>query len=416
MGMSKLNYASLSGFAFLLFFVFDNYIPEMGIRPFDFAGIAVVVGLAIFEIYRKAMKVAVSPGAILFAAVMGIYVLISLMFRPDQWKSHIGIILGLVVFVYYRSFGRTGGAEAKWVERILYISVAALFAQMVYYLASGEVIDLVLFSEGGLRVWYGGTIFRPTGLFLEPNSYCLATAMLVLLRRHVTAKPFDSLSYIAIGSMFISMSLWGGAVALLLITYDLLSRGVRVALLSVVFLIPGTILFGFILLQNLGALNSFRITMVDRAANIMMSFGGYSESDLESSYRDRYSALLRLADWDNFDYRLFIGNGVSTSDFQEYGGANALSFLIYSFGLIGTILVAFAIIASAKGGVERPLAIVISLSSYPLVTYFYWWAWLGLLTTGPAIDAQGRGILRTQPGRWIRRRWVRPVGDTTARL
>lgn len=374
---------------FFLFFLFDNYIPGIGIRPFDFVGLVLLVFLAILRTHRSGLKLKVPAGSLWFAGGLLLYLLISLMFRSEQINAHIGIIFGLFVFIYFRSLAGLESAYNRGLERVLQLSVAALFFQFAYYLIAGDVFDFVLFSDGGSRVWYGGSILRPSGLFVEPNSYCLATAMIVLLRRQIMAEPFDRLSYLAIVSMFMSMSLWGGLTGILLMVYDLFGRGCRVALLSFVSL-PVFIIFGYLFAKSLDEENPFLVTMLDRGTDLVMSMVMPSSSDVEGSYGDRYESLRRLFDSDNLDHRTFFGYGVSTSNFQEYGGANGISFLIYSFGIFGVTLFAFVIILCAKGRFGPAFAVFISLSSYPLATYFFWWAWLGLLFT-----ASGATIRKT---------------------
>lgn len=379
------NLSKIIGVSFFMFFIFDNYSPGLGMRPFDFVGLILLLGVVVVGMCCAGLKWDLSLGTILFSVSVGIVLLFSLTVRPDQWRAHLGIVLGLVVFICYRSFGRTGGMSITWLNAILAISVGALLVQAFYYVISGNILDLVLFAEGDLRVWYGGTIFRPPGLFMEPNTYSIATAMLVLLRREVMFKPFDALSYAAIGSMFVSMSLWGGIVGLALILYDLFSRNIGLALVFILVLITGSALFAFNFGGESSPDNPFRVTLIQRVETLVSGVTSRAEADtdIESSFRDRYSALAKLVDQDDFDYRMFIGNGVSTRDFQEYGGANALSFLGYSFGLVGIALVVLAIAALAKGGMGKPLAVLISISSYPLFTYFFWWAWLGLLMSVP---------------------------------
>jgi hypothetical protein len=85
-----------------------------------------------------------------------------------------------------------------------------------------------------------------------------------------------------------------------------------------------------------------------------------------------------------------FGEGLSTQFFRECLPANGLAFLFKSFGVVGLLLM-FAGFAFALRGLSMgdklyiAMAIGISLTSYPLVTYVIFWLWLpatiGLLQT-----------------------------------
>jgi hypothetical protein len=135
-----LNFIPISGLSFILFFLYDNYIPGIGVRPFDLAGFAVIFVMLIVGIYREGIKLCSSLGSLLFSVVGIGCISIYLMFRPDQWRAHVGIILGFIVFFYYRSLVRPGDA-VRWLRGLLLISVGAFFGQTIYYFVSGGVLD-----------------------------------------------------------------------------------------------------------------------------------------------------------------------------------------------------------------------------------------------------------------------------------
>ena len=57
---------------------------------------------------------------------------------------------------------------------------------------------------------------------MEPNSYCVATATLLILRRELMNKSLDLLSFVAIATMVLSLSLWGALIAIFISCYHYL--------------------------------------------------------------------------------------------------------------------------------------------------------------------------------------------------
>lgn len=377
----RVSHALLSVLPFFCFFLFDNYVSEYRIRLLDFVGLTILIVLSVVRLHGNRLSFSLSKRNAAFIAVCLIYVFVSFIFHPDQYRPDAGILIGIFVYSYYSSLNHVDDVYRKWLTGILLISVSAFFFQGIYYFLSGEVLKMVLVAPGDVRVWYGGEILRLTGFYMEPNSYCIATAMLVLLRREVMHQSLDLLAYIGIATLIISMSLWGAMIGVFILAYDYLSRkrnGVQIffVLIIVLPLMMGSM---FALASHLGKHDPLRVTLFDRAEKIMDVVTG-TTSHVEGSFRDRYLAISKVDKRNVSDWQMFFGHGISITDFQNYGGANGLSFLLYSFGLAGILVIALALIILAlRRGLSLSLWILISLSSYPLLTYFYWWAWLALL-------------------------------------
>ena len=95
------------------------------------------------------------------------------------------------------------------------------------------------------------------------------------------------------------------------------------------------------------------------------------------SFHDRYLVVHSTRD---INLNFLFGHGISTTKFQEFAGANGISLLMYSIGVFGLFLVfIYLCFLQFKYGLDVVVWVLISFSSYPLITYFYWWAWLALL-------------------------------------
>lgn len=378
----KVSHNLLSVFPFFCFFLFDNYLPEYRIRFLDFIGLAVLLSFSFIRMLGDSRQwFSLSYGSAMFVAGCVLYGIVSLAFGPEQYRPILAILLGAFIYAYYNSLRYINQIYRKWLTAILMFSVAVFFFQGLYYLISGVVPKMVLVAPGDVRVWYGGQFLRLTGLYMEPNNYCIATVMLVLLRRELMDKSFDFLSYIAIATLVMSLSLWGSVIAVVIVAYHYVStkRNWTQSFYSFVivsFLVASSILAPRYLLDEDNAL---RITLIDRAGKILEVISG-DYDHVEGSFRDRYLSIAQFGEQNPSDFQMLFGHGINIDDFQEAGGANGLSFLLYSFGLVGLMAIISALVILAlKNGLDSSLWIMLTLSSYPLLTYFYWWAWLALL-------------------------------------
>lgn len=101
--------------------------------------------------------------------------------------------------------------------------------------------------------------------------------------------------------------------------------------------------------------------------------------DLDPSRHARYGLTENI----NLNFHFFLGSGINTSDFQSFFGANGYSFAIYSFGLLWTIGFLMAIyFNSSAHRLKVVVAVLFAMTTYPLFTYLFWYAWLALMVRG----------------------------------
>ncbi|MCD6401844.1 MAG: hypothetical protein J7L73_07945 [Anaerolineales bacterium] len=185
--------------------------------------------------------------------------------------------------------------------------------------------------------------------------------MLTVIRMFLKRGVFDLLLIITLVAIFLSESLWGfGAIFSLLILFTP-SKFYRLLIIGLF------VLFGIILVYT----PKYAMYLLDP-----ITVGRISNITDDGSYHGRYGHESNI----NYDFNFFFGNGLSTKKFQGFTGANAIGFILYSFGLFGFIffLVVLAI-GFKKNRLTFLFAVIIAMTSYPLFTYMFWWAWLGIL-------------------------------------
>lgn len=201
--------------------------------------------------------------------------------------------------------------------------------------------------------------FRPSGLFQEPNAYCVCMFCLVSARA-LSFSRADILQVAGIFSMVLTQSLWGfgGAFVLSSLIFGWY-RTLKILFLGVllVFLIG---YLGGISLEAL-ANNSttiFRLLNIDQDPSRLARFGDSSV----------------VVSNDN----VIFGNGVSSDKFQSTA-VNSFAFIFYSFGLVGlSFLMAWGIFV-AKINMRQLIAIGFLFTASPLFAYMFFWIWLAFV-------------------------------------
>ena len=94
----------------------------------------------------------------------------------------------------------------------------------------------------------------------------------------------------------------------------------------------------------------------------------------DSSRDARYGGLMELVNSNNF----FLGNGVNSDQFQNYG-ANGISFIIHSFGLIGIVLMFLIFFFQNFLKWSDIIFIILIFTTYPIISYMFFWVTLAIL-------------------------------------
>jgi hypothetical protein len=221
---------------------------------------------------------------------------------------------------------------------------------------------------------------RAAGLFQEPNSYCLnlfiVTSIAILFR------PNRYLTFLASVTMFFSESLWGiGAAVTLIFLNELQIHNSLRSFLKyfATGLVAVTIAFNCYL-------------WISKSPNDRIPFTYQRISQLlgDTSLRERYlqnSCSVPLQEQQKEEstgqryLHFLVGEGLSTHHFTQCLPANGFALLFKSFGAVGILAILAAFTIALRGLTARDklyawIAVCLSFTSYPLVTYVIFWMWL----------------------------------------
>ncbi len=272
----------------------------------------------------------------------------------------VGLCLVFPVFYYVVANGLSLIVENN-IKLLVFLSSIILLAQTIIFYLFEVVVDFSGLIGSIESRGYNEKLnyFRPSGLFQEPNSYCAALFSLLVISSYFK-KRNKFIEILGIITIIMTQSLWGFGAVFLLVCLLYRARGVCV-------LLAGLALTYFYITYicglDISALKDSSVT-IDRIVNL----------SADPSRQARYGSVDNF----NFDLFFFIGHGIDTDDFQNLA-ANGLAFMIYSFGLLGSFFVFAFFVFLCRFDFKVLLATIFLLTTYPLFSYMYFWAWLGIV-------------------------------------
>lgn len=338
-----------------LFSLWDFYPPQLRLRVLDLAGVGVLSLWSLLAVFNTRNSLALILLTTLFLVFSGLGLAVSI----DNVKPIAGVVMGVCVFCYFYSVKLDTDTALKVLNIVISIHATFLVIQFFYYYAFGTVLHLYEFI-GGEKPRIFSSIFRPSGLFLEPAHYSISMAMLITIKIFIL-KRFDTLIFCALASIFLTLSLWGFITGLIFILiFSKKNRNVFIVA-SVILL---TILFAFSL-ANLDWIMAndnpwIRLISLTEDNSGTIRYGGVLGYE-----------LLSVSAW--------FGKGIST-DYHEFG-SSGLAFLLSAGGLIGTAFVMLLFFALIQRG-RRLLTlafILLFLTAAPIWTTMFWWFCLAMV-------------------------------------
>lgn len=359
------NSSLILKFLFLIFIVStflasDIYYFGFG-RPFDYLSISILFFIWIFfgKLINKSKFIFYSTSLLLLSMPWVIFGYIN-----DNFLGSSVFLLGIAFIL--PTIASIDSVEVSimlenYIKLAILISIILLTIQMFFYYLNGSFIDFMgavgSIESRGLNVELN--YFRPSGVFQEPNAYCTVMFTLLYLCLFINNRNY-LIEILGILSLIITQSLWGFGAALLLI---FLLYNLKVLFKPLLFLLFFIFLLYFIFQDQSNNIIESSIT-IGRILNI--------END--PSRAARYGSMNNI----KLDEFLFFGHGIDTQNFQSIA-ANGFGFLLYSFGLIGMILMAFYFIYLTKLNISILLAIGFILTTFPPFSYIYFWVWIGMI-------------------------------------
>lgn len=274
-------------------------------------------------------------------------------------KPILGISLGLCLYflINYSSDFKTKTVNKALEVTILIVSMC-LIVQWSVYVAFDYFLNFHIFLSESPRVF--SSIFRPSGIFLEPGNHSVSMLML-LLAYWKNNFSFNFFSILGIISILLSLSLFGYLALILTLLYFFRSK-IRYIFQGL--LVLPLIIFLILTLLNIDSLNFIYERIIGATS--------------DSSFLGRFSGFINPSGLNIFE--LFLGRGFSNS-YIDFGN-NGYAFLISGMGLLGLfIFFLFFILQSDKGNrLYTFFSLSLLLISSPIITTMFFWYWLAIIT------------------------------------
>lgn len=316
-------------------------------------------------------------------------------------KAVLGFALGLGVLVPVLWNGGSPVYRAylgRAVSAALAVHVVAWVVQAALFRTTGQYLDYVELITGmpSRFVWGSGDpgffVVRPTGLFAEPTVYATYIVVSVGARLWAASGRMRVVDYVGLGTVALSLSLVGYVIlGVLLLTMSLTVwwHRRRTLLTAVVGVVVGVT----ILAQDQGP--------VGRYVRVRLEAPTHDASGWERLVK----GFVRIEELP-LDGRLF-GLGLGNYDLSA-GSTNGLAFVLESFGLFGSVVIAalfLRLLSFARPPVGAVVLLAATLLGAPMFSSPIWWLWAGQLAV-----LGGTGVQSRKPRR---RRAAEQVPDLT---
>ncbi|WP_334120256.1 hypothetical protein, partial [Limnobacter sp.] len=115
---------------------------------------------------------------------------------------------------------------------------------------------------------------------------------------------------------------------------------------------------------------------------------------------DDPSKQARFGSTENIEYDLhfLFGHGLDTTNFQSIA-ANGLAFLIYSFGIFGTLMLSGMTVYLSQTKLSTLVIVAFSLTTFPMFSYMFYWVFLAWIISGSNNRATTFHLQQSQPSK-----------------
>ncbi len=369
-GSHKIKFTNSTLFGLLLFFFgfWDVYDASVGLRPLDFLGFGLLL-LGLFFV----PKFQVPRNDLVFLTALWLWLIvysyIGILDDPSSIKLAFGMMAGMAVFQLTYVAKIDFDAFSIFVNIFLVANMLWFFAQFIYYYLSGEVLPPFFLDVLEPRAL--SSIFRPTGLYLEPASYSF-TMLLFLVIRFMIMPRIDFIFALVVFTVLLSFSLWGMvAWALVMLIMLIGYKNHNIILWPVVIL----------LIFYSGLLADEFVALLDRRLSDLSNDG---------SAITRYGNLLKIKDL-NISITEIFGNG-----FSHLHGAfayNSAYFMVYGVGLfgLGVFFLCISHLKNSHMSLRKYALLFVFMTAAPMWNTFVWWFWLALFISVPFNPALSLG-------------------------
>lgn len=335
--------------------------PQLGLRVLDFVG----VGLLCFWILLKLVVGMRGPvfrtrNIQLFTLMIAwslVLSVVGVMGSMENIKPVFGILMGVAVFGYFYSIRVDDRSVSKVLSILIVIHASYLIIQYFYYQVFGIVLNI--YEILGTEPRALSSIFRPTGLFLEPAAYSVSMLILLTLRMFII-KRFDAITYMGVGTIFLTLSAWG-LIAVVIVLLIFTKNNTKIFILAAVLVM-------FIALPSTEG-----ISAPDSPWSRFINLGE------DSSAIVRYGGLVGdVKDTLSFN-NLWFGKGIS-NEYHKFG-SNGMAYILNAGGLLSFCIFLMLLILFASSGrrIVTLVIILLFMTAAPIWTTMYWWWFLALM-------------------------------------
>lgn len=344
-----------------LFLLSDFYFVGIG-RLFDYVAI---VFLLIFFVLKSSVirRDSLFKKSLVLSCMIAPWAFFGAIFNESILAA--GAMLTGIIFIFPLSYGLTNCKFRYPIENqinlLIAISSLLLMMQVLVYYGTGIFIDMpgIFGATQSRGLNQDLNYFRPSGIFQEPNAYC--AVMFCLLSACSFFRQRNSfIEFLGIFTIILTQSLWGFGAVLVLIYVLYGTRWLAIAVGSFAALMTLIVIVTGINLENIADAS---ITF-DRIINI----------NADPSRQARFGSFENV----QLDFFLFTGHGIDTLNFQSIA-ANGFAFLLYSFGVSGSLILALYFIYLVRGDNKLLITIGFLLTTFPLFSYMFFWSWLAII-------------------------------------
>jgi hypothetical protein len=369
--------------------LWDYYIPSLGIRPFDFIALGVLLVTTIVAAVAGRFEPVPRRDIGFCAAIVGltaVYLMAAVFLdtQHNNGKACAGVCLGVPFFMVVRSVRVSSSAITRGVSLLILVHAACLLVQDVVYVRAGVLINFQ--SLFGLEPRALSGVFRPTGLFLEPAAFSYTMFMLISIRMRYKSR-IDAPIIVGLLAIAATTSLWGVVIIPVLLSAHITRSRRSIATVALATLVVSGV--AYYEYQE----NRYFEQSVEKVADRTerLSASRHADTSAESRYGELVDFVEDPSAWDANDV---FGQGIS-SDYLRYG-TSGYAFLLRMAGVAGglTFLALFLALGQPGERLRFGYLLIVLLTAAPIWTYFLWWTWLAFMGRPIVVQEEPEGALQ----------------------
>jgi hypothetical protein len=286
----------------------------------------------------------------------------------------LAVLLGVsVITMFAKNISRTCIDIIRILDYVILLHILAFSIQIFFFYVLKipfAYIDFFPYLQQSRVYNVGLNLLRPGGFMMEPNSYSANIFMLTFINYKLNRNKITFISIIALFTVPFTTSLWGIAMLILLVflRFKLIYKVVSIAVL----IISTTIIYK-ILDNSIAFERVIRIIEDPTSDNSIVTRLG-----LESKYSINA-------------FNLFLGNGINSTDFQSFLGGNGISYIVFCFGILGTVFLFIWFYLS--NNFKILLLFIFFHLTYPYYSYLIFWFFLSTALQNLSMRSYNKKII-----------------------